>query len=46
VRQRIDELAGLNSTVVPLYNLDDRLTALENGTVDWVISSENTCWNR
>ncbi|KAL4433993.1 hypothetical protein ABPG75_000434 [Micractinium tetrahymenae] len=39
VEARVDELASLSATVVPLPNLDDRITALENGTVDWVVAA-------
>jgi hypothetical protein len=39
--QRIEELAGLNSTVVPLIGLQDRINALQNGTVDWVVGGEH-----
>ena len=38
----MDELANLGASVVQLPNLDDRITALENGTVDWVVGGERS----
>lgn len=40
VESRVDELANLGASVVQLPSLDDRITALDNGTVDWVVAGE------
>ncbi|KAL4441823.1 hypothetical protein ABPG77_003739 [Micractinium sp. CCAP 211/92] len=39
VESRVDELANLGASVVQLPSLDDRITALDNGTVDWVVAA-------
>jgi hypothetical protein len=45
LRERVAELANLpRQQVVLLNTLEERLTALENGTVDWSIGSAWVLW--
>lgn len=45
LRERVAELANLPRPPVVLLNtLEERLTALENGTVDWSIGSAWVLW--